>query len=90
MRILAGLDEPTSGAVLLDGHEVRGPGRDRGMVFQGYTLFPWLTVNKNVMFGLRGRRDSRACRRRTQARSGSSSSGCRASPTPIRTSSPAA
>jgi NitT/TauT family transport system ATP-binding protein len=52
IRILAGLDEPTGGQVLLDGHEVRGPGADRGMVFQGYTLFPWLTVKRNVMFGL--------------------------------------
>lgn len=52
IRILSGLDEPTSGSVLLDGKEVRGPGADRGMVFQGYTLFPWLTVKKNVMFGL--------------------------------------
>jgi NitT/TauT family transport system ATP-binding protein len=52
VRILAGLDYPTSGRVLLDGHEVRGPGRDRGMVFQGYTLFPWRTVVENVAFGL--------------------------------------
>jgi NitT/TauT family transport system ATP-binding protein len=52
IRILAGLDEQTSGDVLLDGKSVRGPGSDRGMVFQGYTLFPWLTVKKNVMFGL--------------------------------------
>ena len=52
IRILAGLEAPSSGAVLLDGKEVRGPGPDRGMVFQGYTLFPWLTVKKNVMFGL--------------------------------------
>jgi|CZKU01.1.fsa_nt_gi NitT/TauT family transport system ATP-binding protein len=52
IRILAGLDSPTSGAVLLDGHEVRGPGSDRGMVFQGYTLFPWRTVLDNVTFGL--------------------------------------
>jgi len=53
IRIIAGLDSPTSGEVLLDGHQVSGPGPDRGMVFQGYTLFPWLTVKKNVMFGLR-------------------------------------
>jgi NitT/TauT family transport system ATP-binding protein len=53
IRIVAGLDAPTSGEVLLDGKSVSGPGPDRGMVFQGYTLFPWLTVKKNVMFGLR-------------------------------------
>jgi NitT/TauT family transport system ATP-binding protein len=52
IRILAGLEEQSSGEVLLDGKSVRGPGPDRGMVFQGYTLFPWLTVKKNVMFGL--------------------------------------
>jgi NitT/TauT family transport system ATP-binding protein len=52
IRILAGLDHPTSGSVLVDGREVRGPGRDRGMVFQGYTLFPWRTVRQNVAFGL--------------------------------------
>jgi NitT/TauT family transport system ATP-binding protein len=52
VRILAGLESHSSGDVLLDGKPVTGPGRDRGMVFQGYTLFPWLTVKKNVMFGL--------------------------------------
>jgi len=52
IRIIAGLDTPTSGEVLLDGKQVDGPGPDRGMVFQSYTLFPWLTVKKNVMFGL--------------------------------------
>jgi NitT/TauT family transport system ATP-binding protein len=51
-RILAGLDAQTGGEVLLQGRPVAGPGRDRGMVFQGYTLFPWLTVKRNVMFGL--------------------------------------
>jgi NitT/TauT family transport system ATP-binding protein len=53
IRILAGLDRPSSGAVRLDGKPVDGPGHDRGMVFQGYTLFPWLSVKKNVMFGPR-------------------------------------
>jgi NitT/TauT family transport system ATP-binding protein len=52
VRILAGLETATSGTVLVDGHPVNGPGADRGMVFQGYTLFPWLTVLRNVMFGL--------------------------------------
>jgi NitT/TauT family transport system ATP-binding protein len=52
IRILAGLESHTSGDVLLDNKPVTGPGRDRGMVFQGYTLFPWRTVKKNVMFGL--------------------------------------
>jgi len=50
-RILAGLDSHTSGEALLDGKPIHGPGPDRGMVFQGYSLFPWLTVKKNVMFG---------------------------------------
>jgi NitT/TauT family transport system ATP-binding protein len=52
IRMIAGLDHPTSGEILLDGKPVTAPGPDRGMVFQGYTLFPWLTVKKNVMFGL--------------------------------------
>ena len=52
LRIVAGLDEATGGAARLDGEQVAGPGPDRGMVFQGYTLFPWLTVKRNVMFGL--------------------------------------
>jgi NitT/TauT family transport system ATP-binding protein len=52
-RIVAGLDEATTGEILLDEKPVGGPGPDRGMVFQGYTLFPWLTVRSNVMFGLK-------------------------------------
>jgi len=53
IRILAGLETETSGQVLLNGTPAKGPGPDRGMVFQSYTLFPWLNVVENVMFGLR-------------------------------------
>jgi ABC-type nitrate/sulfonate/bicarbonate transport system ATPase subunit len=56
LRIVAGLDQPTTGQVLLDGDPVLGPGADRGMVFQSYTLFPWLTVEQNICFGLREKR----------------------------------
>jgi len=52
LRIVAGLDQQTAGEVLLDGRRIDGPGADRGMVFQSYTLFPWLTVLDNVCFGL--------------------------------------
>ena len=53
LRMVAGLDTPTTGTITLDGRAVSGPGADRGMVFQSYTLFPWLTVEQNVCFGLR-------------------------------------
>lgn len=53
IRIIAGLEEPTGGEILLDGKAVHGPGPERGMVFQAYTLFPWLTVRGNVVFGLK-------------------------------------
>ena len=53
LRMAAGLDQPSSGSITLDGKTVTGPGADRGMVFQSYTLFPWLTVLQNVCFGLR-------------------------------------
>jgi NitT/TauT family transport system ATP-binding protein len=53
VRILAGLETPTAGEVRVNGTAVSGPGPDRGMVFQGYTLFPWQTVKQNVMFGPR-------------------------------------
>jgi ABC-type nitrate/sulfonate/bicarbonate transport system ATPase subunit len=52
LRIVAGLVRPTRGVVRLDGQPIGGPGRDRGMVFQSYTLFPWLTVQENIQFGL--------------------------------------
>ena len=52
LNIIAGLTEPTSGKVYCDGKEVTGTGTERGVVFQQYALFPWLTVKKNVMFAL--------------------------------------
>jgi len=58
LHIVGGLIEPSSGEVFLDGRQVHGPGADRGMVFQGYSLFPWLTVRQNVQFGpkIRGKK----------------------------------
>lgn len=53
LRMVAGLEEPNSGKIYLDGKEIIGPGRDRGMVFQSYTSFDWLTVQKNVEYGMR-------------------------------------
>ena len=53
LRLVAGLDRPTTGRIILNGKPVLGPGPDRGMVFQSYTLFPWLTVADNIAFGLR-------------------------------------
>ena len=53
LRIIAGLETPSDGEVRLDGHRVAGPGRDRGMVMQSYTSFPWLNVRQNVEYGLR-------------------------------------
>ena len=50
-RVVAGLDGYTSGEILVDGQAITGPSPERGMVFQGYTLFPWKTVKENVMFG---------------------------------------
>jgi NitT/TauT family transport system ATP-binding protein len=53
LRLVAGLDQPTTGQIILNGIPVSEPGPDRGMVFQSYTLFPWLTVADNIAFGLR-------------------------------------
>ena len=53
LRQIAGLDRPTSGEVKVDGVRVTGPGPDRGMVFQHYTLYPWMSVQKNTEFGLK-------------------------------------
>ena len=60
LNIIAGLLEPTSGAVYLDGKKIEGTGVERGVVFQGYALFPWRTVLKNVMFGLEMKRMPKA------------------------------
>jgi ABC-type nitrate/sulfonate/bicarbonate transport system ATPase subunit len=60
LRIVAGLEEPGTGRVLLDGQPVERPGPDRGMVFQSYTLFPWLTVRQNVLFGSRSNEEKAA------------------------------
>ncbi len=53
LRMVAGLDEQTEGTLNVDGEPIIGPGPDRGMVFQGYTLFPWLTVRENIEYGLK-------------------------------------
>jgi ABC-type nitrate/sulfonate/bicarbonate transport system ATPase subunit len=60
LSIIAGLEEETEGEVLVDGEPVYGPGRDRGVVFQSYTLFPWMTAQKNVEFALQGSRRERS------------------------------
>jgi NitT/TauT family transport system ATP-binding protein len=53
LRLIAGLDEVTSGAIFVNDNRVDGPGPDRGVVFQGYSLFPWLTVSENIAFSSR-------------------------------------
>ena len=55
LNVLAGLDTATSGAVIMDGQEVNGPSLDRGVVFQNYSLLPWMSALKNVMFGVKAR-----------------------------------
>lgn len=53
LSILEGLRQPSSGRFLIDGQEVTGPGPERGVVFQHYSLFPWMTAKENVIFGIR-------------------------------------
>jgi NitT/TauT family transport system ATP-binding protein/sulfonate transport system ATP-binding protein len=55
LRVIAGFEEPTTGGVSIDGRLITGPGSDRGMVFQDYALFPWMTVRDNISFGPRQR-----------------------------------
>jgi NitT/TauT family transport system ATP-binding protein len=59
LRCVAGLERPSSGEILVDGAAVRSPGPDRSMVFQDYALFPWYTVEQNILFGLRLRHNRR-------------------------------
>lgn len=67
LRMVAGLDMPTSGEILVDRVPVKGPGPDRGMVFQHYTLYPWMNVVDNVAFGLKLQGYSKAERRQRAA-----------------------
>ncbi|MDB5801135.1 MAG: sulfonate transporter ATP-binding protein [Rhodocyclales bacterium] len=67
LSIVAGFTKPTSGTAALDGAVIKGPGSERGVVFQQYSLFPWLTVRKNVEFGLKMAGVART-RRETSAR----------------------
>ncbi|MEK7406012.1 MAG: ABC transporter ATP-binding protein [Acidobacteriota bacterium] len=67
LRLIAGLDRPDAGEVLVNGKHVTGPGADRGMVFQKYTSFPWLTVGGNIEYGLRIRGTTPEKRRQTVA-----------------------
>ncbi|MFS8793953.1 ABC transporter ATP-binding protein [Synechococcus sp. R55.8] len=53
LRLIAGLEQPSRGSISVDGEPVIGPGADRGVVFQSYTLYPWMTVAENVGFGLK-------------------------------------
>lgn len=63
MRMVGGLDRPTTGTIRLDGETISGPDRRRGMVFQSYSSFPWLTVEGNIEFGMRYRNDLSAPQR---------------------------
>lgn len=56
LRMIGGLDTATSGKIVIQDRDITGPGADRGMVFQSYTLFPWMTVGDNIKFGLKLRK----------------------------------
>lgn len=56
LRLIGGLDNPTEGRLYIDGNEIKKPGSNRGFAFQGSNLFPWLTVEKNIAFGLKARK----------------------------------
>jgi NitT/TauT family transport system ATP-binding protein len=68
LRLVAGLDRPDSGEILVNGRPVHGPGKDRGMVFQKYTSFPWLSVEDNIAYGLKINGVQEAQRKETVAR----------------------
>jgi NitT/TauT family transport system ATP-binding protein len=68
LNIMAGLIQPTNGTVLIDGDEIEGPGEDRGMVFQRYTLYPWLRVRENIEFGPKLKGVAKARRREISER----------------------
>ena len=53
LNIISGLDKPSSGRIIVDGKQISGPSNDRVMMFQGPSLFPWLTVFENIKFGLK-------------------------------------
>lgn len=63
LNLIAGLEEPSSGEILLEGQPIDGPSANRGMVFQNYTLYPWLSVAQNVEFGMKMQRIPMAERR---------------------------
>lgn len=66
LRIIGGLDKATKGELYIDGKEIKKPGSDRGFAFQGSNLFPWLTVEKNIAFGLKARHIFKEHRREVQ------------------------
>ena len=91
LRIVAGFEEPTTGERRRShGKPITGPGSDRGMVFQDYALFPWMTVRQNIGFGPRQRDLPRSEIDDDRRRIPQAGRASNASPTAIRASSPAA